>query len=94
MPRTKFLLGGVGIRQWIRRALDAGAQEALEVLRLCTRDIFFMHGCLILEEQLELCLGHRVTLDGDLEPMCRFNGEFSSRVNRPFDIAVLAFMHR
>ena len=53
-----------------------------------------MHGCLILEEQLELCLGHRVTLDGDLEPMCRFDGEFSSRVNRPFDIAVLAFMHR
>lgn len=52
-----------------------------------------MDGCLILEEELELSLRHRVTFSSDFEPMGGFDGKFSLWVNGPFDVAVLALMH-
>jgi hypothetical protein len=51
-----------------------------------------MDGRLILEEQLELCLRHRVTFNGNFETMRWFNGKLGGRVNWPFDVVVLALM--
>lgn len=53
-----------------------------------------MDGCLILEEELELRLRHRVTFSSNLEPMGGFDGKFSRWINGSFDVAVFALMHR
>lgn len=51
-----------------------------------------MDGRLVLEEQLKLCLRHRVTFNSDFEAVRWFNGKLGSRVNGPFDVVILALV--
>lgn len=51
-----------------------------------------MDSRLVLEEQLKLCLRHRVTFNGDFEAVGWFNGKLGSGVNGSFDVNVLALV--
>lgn len=51
-----------------------------------------MDGGLVFAEQLKLCLRHRVPFNGDFEAVGWFNGLLGSRVNGPFDLAILALV--
>ena len=64
----------------------------MKVLGFPVRDILFVDGRLILEEQLKLRLRHGVTFNGDFEAVRWFNGKLGSRINWPFDVVVLALV--
>ena len=74
--------------------LDASAKKAFKVLCLPARNILFVNRRLVFDEQIELGLRYRVTLEVDLELVRRLQRAFSRRVDGTLDIAVLCLMDR
>lgn len=89
MPRSELLLVGICLCDRGRRSLDAGAEEALKVLGLPTRDVIAVDLGLVLDEKVKLRLGDRVTFDIDFEAMGRLQGTFGGRIDWPLDVAIL-----